>query len=114
MVVDDDQAIRTALGSLLTNWGVRFEAVASAAEALSRVDGGERYGLVLSDYRLGGTLNGLDLIAAITARHAAPHPLAVLITGDVDAGLMATAQSRGVPLLIKPLGADTLRMCLGV
>jgi len=73
-----------------------------------------RYGLVLADYRLPGTLNGLDLIAAIDQRHPVPAPARALITADFDPELISTAHARGVPLLHKPLGTAKLRSLLGL
>ena len=114
LIVDDDRDVRAALGDLLTRWGVRFDCVAGADEALARVEGGMRYGLVLADYRLPGALNGLDLIAAIEQCHPAPLPARALITADFDPDLIAAAHAQGVPLLHKPLGAGKLRSLLGL
>jgi signal transduction histidine kinase len=114
LIVDDDQEVRVALGDLLTRWGVRFDSVAGADEALAQVDRGARYGLVLADYRLPGPLNGLELIAAIEQRHPAPAPARALITGDFDPDLISTAHGRGVSLLHKPVAAAKLRSLLGL
>jgi hypothetical protein len=75
---------------------------------------GSRYGLVLADYRLAGSLNGLDLIEAVRARHPLPQPQAILVTGDFDSGLIGKAHERKVPILHKPLRADLLRNLLGI
>jgi CheY-like chemotaxis protein len=93
---------------------VRFETAVDADDALVRIERGVRYGLVLADYRLPGTLNGLDLIAAIAQRHPAPSPAFALITGDFDPGLIAAAHARGVPLFHKPLKPARLRTLLGL
>lgn len=114
LLVDDDRDVRAALGDLLGRWGVHYEAFADADTALARIAGGGRFGLTLADYRLSGDINGLDLIAAIVARHPTPHPPAVLITGDFDAALLAAADAHGVPLLHKPLRPADLRVLLGL
>ncbi|HEY0114038.1 MAG TPA: hybrid sensor histidine kinase/response regulator [Allosphingosinicella sp.] len=114
MIVEDDRDVGAALSDLLDRWGVRFDMFAAAEPALDRVASGGRYGLILADYRLGGALNGLDLIAALTARHPEPAPHAVLITGDFNSDLIAAAHDKGVPLLHKPLRAEVLRQLLGV
>jgi len=113
LIVEDDRDMRGALGDLLSRWGVRHETAADAGEALSRVEGGSRYGLVLSDYRLGGSVNGLDLLSAIIERHPSPAPAPALITGDFDSALIRDAHHRGVPLLMKPLRPTDLRALLG-
>ena len=114
LIVDDDRDVRMALGDLLSRWGVRHEVAIDADDALARIAGGLRYGLVLADYRLPGSLNGLDLIATITQRHPAPAPACALITGDFDPTLIGTAQARGVPLFHKPLQPAKLRALLGL
>lgn len=112
LIVEDDRDVRAALSNLLARWNVRFEAVAGADAALHRLEEGAAYALVLSDYRLAGEQNGLDLIAAILARHAPPAPAAVLITGDLSPALMAAADQRGIPLLLKPVDPGLLRTLL--
>ena len=67
---------------------------------------------MLSDYRLTGALNGLDLIAAIARRHPAPAPAAALITGDLNPALMAEADACGVPMLLKPVDPLMLKAML--
>lgn len=114
LVVEDDQDVRAALADLLSRWKVRFDMSDGGEPALERVAGGSRYGLVLADYRLGGTMNGLELIAALAARHPAPAPEAVLITGDFDSGLIARAHEMGITVLHKPLATNVLRELLGV
>jgi signal transduction histidine kinase len=113
LVIEDDQDVRAALADLLTRWEVRFAMFADAEPALQRIDAGDRYSLILADYRLAGTMNGLDLISAATARHPEPRPGAVLITGDFDSGLIARAHEMGIPLMHKPLRAEILRQLLG-
>jgi CheY-like chemotaxis protein len=114
LIVDDDRDVREALSDLLRRWDVRFEAVAEAETALDLVGAGEVFGLVLADYRLGGRMNGLDLIIALREAHVAPCPDAVLITGDFDASLIADADRHQVPVLHKPLKPTVLRRLLGL
>jgi signal transduction histidine kinase/CheY-like chemotaxis protein len=114
LIVEDDRDVRHALSDLLNHWGARHEAVADAEEALLRVEGGTRYGLVLSDYRLAGSMNGLELLMAIDERHPQPAPASALITGDFDAALIAAAHLRDIPLLMKPLKPQDLQTLLGI
>lgn len=114
LVIEDDQDVRTALADLLTRWGVVFDMIEDGEQALERITGGGRYGLILADYRLPGRLNGLDLISAIATLHPAPLPEAVLITGDFDSDLIGKAHAKGVPLLHKPLRPETLRRLIGI
>lgn len=114
LIADDDRDVRTALGDLLTRWGVHFDLAVDANQALALLEQDMRYGLLLADYRLPGTINGLDLIAAVMQRHPAPLPACALITGDFDPNLIAAAHAQGVALFHKPLRPDKLRELLGL
>lgn len=113
LFVDDDRGVQRGLAELLSRWGVEFEIVGDAASALRRIDQGARPGLLLSDYRLPGGMNGLDLIGAVRALDLADSPDMVLVTGDLDPKLIAAAQKSDVRLLYKPLRAAQLKALLG-
>ena len=112
MVVEDDRDVAAALADLLTRWQVGHEIFADGPAALESVAAGRRYGLVLADYRLTGSLNGLELIEAIRNGHPRPAPDSLLITGDFDSGLIGRAHALDVPILHKPVSADLLRTLL--
>ena len=114
LIIDDDRDVRAALGNLLSRWAVAFEAFGDAESALAAIDAGQRYGLVLADYRLGGPMSGLDLLVAIEHHHPSPAPARVLITGDFDAALMSTAHAHAVPVLHKPVRGRDLHALLGL
>lgn len=114
LVVEDDEDVRIALANLLTLWRVEFEMFAEGDSALAHIASGARFGILLADYRLAGSMNGLDLVSAVMARHPAPRPEAVLITGDFDPELIARAHERQLPLLHKPLRPQVLRNLLGL
>jgi len=114
LFVDDDLDVRRALADLLRRWGIAFEIVDDARGALRRIEEGARPGLLLSDYRLPGGMNGLDLIGAVRALGLADPPDMVLVTGDLDPNLIAAAREQQVPLLYKPLRAAQLGALLGL
>jgi CheY-like chemotaxis protein/nitrogen-specific signal transduction histidine kinase len=114
LIVDDDPSVRLALADLLTRWNVRFEMASNADAALAMVDGGARYALIIADFRLPGTMNGLDMIAALLARHGAEPPGCALVTADLDPDIIGAAQSLGVQVLSKPLPPAQLRGLLGL
>ena len=114
LVVEDDENVRLALAGLLKRWNVRFDMVGDAEEALARMRAEHRYRLVIADYRLPGSVNGLDLIDEIRKTHPAPTPVCALVTGDFDSGLIGAAQQRAVQLFHKPLSAEMLRILVGV
>jgi CheY-like chemotaxis protein len=114
LVVEDDAIVGAALRELLGRWGVAADVVGDGATAIAAIDAGMRYGLVLSDYRLGPKENGVDLIRDIASRHPAPVPAAVMITGDFSADVVVVAHANGIPLLHKPVRPSDLMRLLGI
>lgn len=106
LVIDDNEAVRSAMTSLLENWGCACEAVESVDEALAllttwRPDG------VISDYRLRNSETGLDAIAAL--RTAAGQNLnALLVTGDTGPDRLRLAKASAIPMLHKPVSSVEL------
>ena len=109
LIVDDDHAIRAALSNLLTRWNVMFDLAVDAEDALARLAQGERYGLIITDYRLAGLRNGLDLIDYVMRREDGAQIVCALVTGDLEPDLIASAQRRGVQVFHKPLNPTALR-----
>ena len=112
MIVDDDGNVQQALSDLLGRWGVTFDLFGDGEAALAALAAGLSPTLLLADYRLPGALNGLDLIEAMRRLAPAPMPEAVLVTGDLDPGLIAAAQRGGVRVMHKPIPIDALRELL--
>jgi signal transduction histidine kinase/ActR/RegA family two-component response regulator len=111
LVLDDEETIRDALADLLGRWGATVSVAADEAGALALLRDGQRFRVLLADYRLRGGRSGMDAIAALQA--AQPEPLACcLITGDIDPELLAEARRRGLPLLHKPVQPAKLRAVL--
>jgi CheY-like chemotaxis protein/anti-sigma regulatory factor (Ser/Thr protein kinase) len=112
LCVDNDHAILTATRLLLEGWGCTVLAATDAAgarEALQPV--GRVPDMVLLDYHLAGMETGLEVLDALEA--AVGHPLAAaLVTADRTDALKATARTRGLPLLHKPLKPAALRALL--
>lgn len=95
-MVDDDEAMRRLLATVLELDGVAVVEAASAAEALDVVRS-RPLGLVLSDYRMPGA-TGLDLLAAVrTERPALPF---VLVSGEFPRGVEDRARSAGARLVL--------------
>ncbi|HSG23146.1 MAG TPA: PAS domain-containing protein [Azonexus sp.] len=109
-LVDDNEAVLTALRCALEEIGHQVVAAATVAELLDRL-GGVAPDVVVSDYRLGGGQTGFDVIAA--ARDAFGEKLpALLITGDTDPKLMRSMADRGVIVQHKPLEIEALQACI--
>jgi FixJ family two-component response regulator len=104
-VVDDDESVREALGSLIRSTGLSVEMFASAQEFLSRRPADEPGCLVL-DVRLPG-LSGLDLQQRL-AEINIETPI-IFITGHGDIPMSVRAMKAGaVEFLTKPFRDEDL------
>lgn len=111
LVIEDDALSRTALTTLLTSWGCEVTATDGAHRACAQLQLGLVPDVIVSDYRLCGTSNGVEAIRRLrelTGREIA----ACLISGDTDASVRQQAQEAGLVLLQKPVRPAKLRSLL--
>src|SRR4051794_28387815 len=111
LVIEDDQPIRGALGSLLKleNYGVADFATGDAALA-AVVQKSCNPALIIADQNLAGGLSGTETIDRVR-RHLQPrHVPALVITGDVLPERLAGIRDAGLPCVTKPIRVDELRM----
>lgn len=106
LVVDDEEAIRVGMKTLLEEMGFGVQVVASTDAA---IDASRRFrpSIVLADFRLRGDDSGIRTIEAL--RMVWPDLPALLISGDTAPDRLREARNAGVGLLHKPVGAMTLR-----
>jgi FixJ family two-component response regulator len=90
-VVDDDEAVRDALGMLFKSIGLVHEAYASALDFLQRYDPG-RHSCLIADIRMPG-LSGLELQQRLNDQRA-EIPV-IFITGHGDVPMAVTAMKSG-------------------
>ena len=108
LVVEDDFASRQAQDELLQSWGCEVLAVGTAALACKSIEQGFRADVVISDFRLGGESNGLDVIDQVRQLSGWTVP-ACVVSGDTDADLMQAARAASLTLLHKPVRPAKLR-----
>ncbi len=108
LVVDDDPEVREAIAALLRRWHVAVDVAADTAQALAQVAADPDYSVILSDFRLPGPLTGLDLVARLGVVGGRRYGAAI-VTGDLDAGVIAAAAAAGVALIHKPVRPAQLR-----
>jgi len=103
-VVDDDDAVRDSVRSLLESHGLAVRDYASARAFLAADGGGG--GCLLLDLHM-PEMSGLDLLETLrTRRNDIPT---IVMTGRSDAGLKARAQRSGaIAFLDKPVDEDEL------
>jgi PAS domain S-box-containing protein len=100
LVVEDDGGVRKVLALHLSRAGYVVDEAANAAEAMALVLGDQAYDLVISDIRMGESMTGIDLVAAIRAER--PGIPMLLITGFADELEAPPSHIDGVPILYKP------------
>jgi len=99
LIVDDEATLRSVFADLLTGDGYRCLTAATAVDALQMIEANViELDLLVSDIRMPGRLNGLDL--ANRMRELQPSVAIVLITGY--AREMEEAKARGYRVLEKP------------
>jgi two-component system, sensor histidine kinase len=103
LLIDDERAIREATRELLRPMHVDVIAAATIAEAVELARRApDAIDLILSDWRLRGSENGVDAVRAVRAVCGEETP-AVLITGDTSADLLKLAHESALVILHKPL-----------
>ena len=108
LIIDDDPEVREALRSLMRQWGVAADIMGDSEAGLGAVAEGARYAAVLSDYRLPGPINGLDLIERLVAQ-GLPRSACCIVTGDLDPAVITAATEAKIALVHKPVSPARLR-----
>ena len=108
LVVDDEEAIVTAMKALLESWGCEVHVAMSIASATSVLAAmGERPDLMIVDFRLRNGETGIEIARMAAARHG--RIPAILITGDTAPDRLREAAESGLRLIHKPVTGDALR-----
>jgi FixJ family two-component response regulator len=110
-IVDDDRAVRLALGSLIRSLGLQVRMYESAEEFLSSGEAAHTACLI-SDVLMPG-MSGIEMYEGLRAQGHAPAT--IFITACPTAPLQAQAVSIGALVLLpKPYNAATLAHWLSV
>ena len=109
LVVDDEPDVRDSMLALLGKWRCEVVAAGSCAEMLEKLVSVQRApDLIVSDYRLRGEENGIEVVARLREEFNAQVP-ALLITGDTGMEQLREAEASGLHVLHKPLNPSRLR-----
>lgn len=116
VLIDDEPDVLDGTALVLRQQGWEVAAASTPDGAMDAVismqaDGrmpeGDMPRALISDHRLGLSINGLDAIKQLRYEFGDRLP-AFLLTGEATPGLAAEAQAAGVQLLHKPIQADRL------
>jgi len=108
-VLDDTPDVLEALSTMLRRW--RCETVAAtSSDALAQAlrDDGRKPDVLICDYRLAESRNGIDVIHALRSEFQLNCP-ALLITGDVTTKQTGELSAAGITVMQKPVRIATLR-----
>ncbi|MDE1145676.1 MAG: ATP-binding protein [Azospirillaceae bacterium] len=112
LAVEDDALQRMALGAIIESWGYRVITASGSDEALAAIRDAVRLpGLVISDFRLPGPLNGVQLVARL-GNEMRRHLPGIIVTGDTDPARIQEASATGCLLIHKPYLPETLRAAI--
>ncbi|HSD39111.1 MAG TPA: ATP-binding protein [Rhodocyclaceae bacterium] len=111
-IVDDDALAMESLAGLLRAWGcyvVSGESLEALQDALADNDVTPQ--ILISDFRLPGPRNGLEVIAALRQQFGPALP-GLLLSGDTGPEVLRQATDLGIPLLHKPVRPAKLRAAI--
>jgi len=112
VVVDDEATNREAVRDALLAAGCHVVIAESGDDAMAQLEAHLRTpDLILTDFQLGTSGNGLDVIRRLRAHYDEEIP-ALVVTANTDARLLAEAAALGASLLHKPVGLQRLLLAL--
>lgn len=101
LIVEDDELVLESYRGLVRLWGAEVLAFASAREALDHVSG-VGIDALITDYRLGGDLDGLALLEQLRRQLGIPVP-AIIASGDTEDTTLRSISVPGVRVMYKPV-----------
>ena len=111
VLVDDDVEIRESMRLLLAGWGCRYVGGATVAEIEDELRAqGLTPDALIVDYRLAGTMTGLQVIDRLRAAFGKQLP-ALIITGTANPSFLQQ-RAAGIPFAVKPVAPGKLRAFL--
>ena len=110
LAIDDDEAVRLGVQSLLQSWGCQCITAESGREALESLEDFTP-SLIITDFRLRHEETGKQVLQALRAYLGTPVP-AIILTGDTSPQRLRDAQSTQALLLHKPVSTGQLRSAI--
>jgi len=100
LVVEDDPHVRMPIAEYLRDCGYDVLEAGDACQAMALIDGDGSIGLVFSDVRMPGSIDGFGLAHWLRRNH--PDIPVLLTSGYTDAPRVPGDSPREVPLIGKP------------
>jgi PAS domain S-box-containing protein len=108
VVLEDEASLRYSLNRLLKATGIHSLLSATVSDVISQIERENASpSLVLCDYNLLGSVNGLECIESLRAALGWQIP-AIVMTGDIRSSTIQEIKSRRISVLIKPFEASDL------
>lgn len=115
LLLDDEADIGDAMRAVLRSYGVQLEVVThEAAAEQAFIDAAleaRPFAAFICDYRLAGGADGLEAAQRLRAQFNPQLPI-LLVTGETSPQRLQSVQDSGVPVLFKPVVAQTLLQTL--
>ena len=109
VAIEDEPNVLEAMKLFLESEGFDVLATSSVENAITRlVELGRTPDLIISDYRLAGSMVGTDAIRILQVNADTLIP-GILLTADTSPYRIQEAQARGIRILHKPLRTEILR-----
>lgn len=111
LVADDEAGMRAALGEVLRRAGWKIDAVDEAEAALEKIRSGEKYDLLITDYRMGG-MTGLELVRKVRESRCSIPIVMMTAYGTVEDAVNAMKEGAD-DYLLKPFSFETVLSVVG-
>jgi CheY-like chemotaxis protein len=109
LIVEDDAILRFSLEALAEVWGFEALAAADGEDALEQAARADmRFDAILTDYRMGRGINGVELVREIERRAGRRFP-ALILTGEMTKASLTDIAESGIELARKPISEEELR-----
>ena len=108
LLIDDDAGVLGALSMLLDNWGYSVYCAANSEQAINALNK-QKFAMIISDYRLPGQNNGIELIKIANEIQKIPS---LLLTGEADPDKLKEGELKDYRVLQKPIKPAALRLLL--
>lgn len=106
LIVDDEETIRGSLASVLNEEGYETEIAADGSEAVSRLEKGENFDVVISDIKMPG-VDGLELLKVVKERLPQSWFIAITAFGSMNLAIKALKDGAH-DFITKPLMFDDI------